>query len=107
MPMSVAGQFIEEGIVIGEAKGEVKTTIRALIMRFKSIFNELEEKLLATTDLERLDKLTDFAFDCNSLDEPKSTESLSKCLRASPFFGGNPGSALIAFLARNFWATLL
>ena len=63
----------EEGVAEGEAKGKAKERaegiIRTLTKRIGQPPKELEGKLFALTDLERLDKLADFAFDCSSLDE--------------------------------------
>ena len=54
----------------GEAKGEVRAIIRTLTKRFKQQPPKaLEEKLLAMTDLEQLNKLAEFAFDCDSMAE--------------------------------------
>ena len=59
-----------EGLVEGEAKGEVRAIIRTLTKRFnQQPPKALEEKLLAMTDLEQLDKLAEFAFDCDSMAE--------------------------------------
>ena len=61
----------------GHAKGraeeaferEAKAVIRTLTKRFQSVPQSLEERIHAITDLQRLEKLADFAFDCKTLDE--------------------------------------
>ena len=52
-----------------KAKGKAKVIVRFLIRRFGAIPQEVENKLYALRDLDQLDRLSDFAYDCNSLDE--------------------------------------
>jgi len=53
----------------GEAKGEAKTIIRFLTRRFGVVAPSLEGKLYELMDVDQLDRLFDFAQDCNSLEE--------------------------------------
>ena len=67
--MTVWDQLIEEGEAKGEAKGKAASIILTLSKRFGKPVQELQDRLLALTDLEQIDKLADFAFDCKSLEE--------------------------------------
>ena len=67
---------MEKGIAEGEIIREMKTILRILTRRFHAVPKSLEVRILAISDLKRLEKLTDFAFDCESLDE--FTESVEK-----------------------------
>ena len=58
-----------EGETKGEAKGEARVITRILTKRFQTVSPLVTETLLAITDLEKLEHLADFAFDCRSLDE--------------------------------------
>ena len=65
-------QGIEQGIEKGIEKGiarETKYILRTLNNRFQSVPKSLEDQVRAITDLERLEHLADFAFECKSLDE--------------------------------------
>ncbi|MCL2118792.1 MAG: DUF4351 domain-containing protein [Planctomycetaceae bacterium] len=53
----------------GHAKGIVESVFRTLTKRFQSISKSLEEQIHAITELECLEKLADFAYDCKTLDE--------------------------------------
>jgi predicted transposase/invertase (TIGR01784 family) len=57
------------GIEKGEVKRESKAILRTLNKRFQQIPPQIENKLLTITDLEQLEKLADFAYDCPTLDE--------------------------------------
>ena len=52
-----------------KAKGKAKVIVRFLIRRFGAIPQEVENKLYALRNLEQLDRFSDFALDCNSLEE--------------------------------------
>jgi len=77
MSMSVADQFVAEGIVIGEAKGkaegeaigEAKSIIRTLTKRFQTVSPTITEKVHGLTDLAEIERLADFAYDCQTLGE--------------------------------------
>ena len=66
-------QGMEQGMAKGMAKGaierEAKAILRTLSKRFKVVPVSLEKQVRAIADLERLEKLADFAYDCKSLDE--------------------------------------
>ena len=53
----------------GEAKGAARTIIRFLTRRFGVVAPSLEGKLYELMDIDQLDRLFDFAQDCNSLEE--------------------------------------
>ena len=76
MSTTVWDQLIEEGRVEGEAKGEARGKTESIILiltkRFSPPSQEIKDRLLALTDLEQIDKLADFAFDCNSVEEFKA-----------------------------------
>ena len=61
--------FVEKGRLEGEAKGEARAILRTLTRRFQKIPASLKERILAITDLDRLEYLADLAFDCDSLEE--------------------------------------
>jgi hypothetical protein len=63
--MTVWDQLIEEGRVEGKAE----SIILILTKRFGSPSQKIKDRVLAITDLEQIDKLADFAFDCNSVEE--------------------------------------
>ena len=73
MSMSVADQFVAEGIVIGKAEGkaegEAKSIIRTLTKRFQTVSPTITEKVHGLTDLAEIERLADFAYDCQTLDE--------------------------------------
>lgn len=58
-----------EGRMEGEIEREAKAVLRILTRRFRAVPKLLETRIFAITDLERLEKLADFAFECKSLDE--------------------------------------
>ena len=58
-----------EGRVEGEIEREAKTVLRVLARRFRAVPKPLETRIFAITNLAYLEKLTDLAFDCESLDE--------------------------------------
>jgi len=58
-----------EGEAIGEARGKAKSILLTLTKRFIVIPQPLEEIILGIADLERLEKLADYAFDCKSIEE--------------------------------------
>ena len=66
-------QGMEKGMEKGKAEGEItretKAILRTLTKRFHSVPQSLEKQIHAIADLERLEQLADFAFDCTSLDE--------------------------------------
>jgi len=53
----------------GLAEGKAESILLTLTKRFKTVPKPLEEQVLAITDLARLEKLADFAFDCETLEE--------------------------------------
>ena len=62
-------QGIEKGMEKGAIEREAKAILRTLTKRFKAVPAPLEEQVRAIADLERLEKLADFAYDCMSLEE--------------------------------------
>jgi len=62
-------QGLEKGMEKGAIEREAKAIIRTLTKRFKTVPAPLEEQVRAIADLERLEKLADFAYDCESLEE--------------------------------------
>ena len=58
----------------GKAEGKAEAVLRILARRFRKVPTTLEARIRVVTDLACLEKLLDFAFDCESLDE--FTESL-------------------------------
>ena len=69
MIKTIFDEKYEAGVAEGRAEGEANAIIRTLTKRFKSVPNELQAKLLAMINLEQLDKLANFAFDCQTLAE--------------------------------------
>ena len=63
-----------KGKAEGKVQGKAEALLRILTKRFRSVPKSLEKRILAITDLERLDQLADFAFDCESL--PKFTAAM-------------------------------
>jgi len=59
---------MEIGNAEGELRGTAKSLLRILTKRFQEIPEAIEEDILATTDLERLELLVYCAIDCMSLD---------------------------------------
>jgi len=53
----------------GEARGKAKSILLTLTKRFKAVPQPLEEITLGIGDLERLEQLADFAYDCDSIEE--------------------------------------
>lgn len=60
---------MEQGMEQGVIQGEAKTIVRFLTIRFQSVPKSIEEKVLAITNVDRLDKLADKAALCQTLDE--------------------------------------
>ncbi|MDR2170494.1 MAG: DUF4351 domain-containing protein, partial [Planctomycetaceae bacterium] len=59
-----------EGISEGIAKGKAENIIRILTRRFdKSPSMRLQRQIMSVKDIDKLDELCDFAFDCVSLGE--------------------------------------
>ena len=58
-----------EGLTEGKAEAKAESILLTLTKRFKTVPKPLEEQVLAITDLARLEKLADFAFDCETLGE--------------------------------------
>ena len=71
---TLAQIFIDEGRVEGRVEGESRAILRTLTRRFRRVPKQLEVRIRAVSDLARLEKLADFAFDCETLKE--FTESL-------------------------------
>ena len=65
MSTTLADQLYTEG----EAKGEAKSIIRTLTKRFQTISPTITEKVHGLTDLVEIERLADFAYDCQTLDE--------------------------------------
>ena len=74
-------ELMAEGEVIGFGKGEVigcekgevmreaKSIIRTLTKRFQTVSPTTNEMVFAISDLDELERLADFAYDCQSLAE--------------------------------------
>ena len=60
---------IAEGKAKGIAEGKAEMLLFILTKRFRVVPESLETRVFAITDLSRLEKLADFALDCESLDE--------------------------------------
>ncbi|MDR2172180.1 MAG: DUF4351 domain-containing protein, partial [Planctomycetaceae bacterium] len=59
-----------EGISEGKAEGKAENIIRILTRRFdKSPSMRLQRQIMSVKDINKLDELCDFAFDCVSLGE--------------------------------------
>ena len=58
-----------KGHAEGAIEREAKAVLRTLTKRFQSVPRPIEERILAIADLERLEKLAEFAYDCQSLAE--------------------------------------
>jgi len=69
-------ELFTEGKIEGVIEGEAKSIIRTLTRRFQIVSPTIAEKVLELTDLADVERLADFAFDCQSLDEFE--EALSK-----------------------------
>jgi len=66
----------ENGVAAGEVKGKAGSIIHILTRRFRTVSKPVKEKVGSITDIDRLDKLTDQALDCQSLAEfSKSLQS--------------------------------
>ena len=66
----------EGGVAEGEIKGGARAIIRILTRRFRTVSKPVKDKVGSITDIDRLDKLTDQALDCQSLAEfSKSLQS--------------------------------
>jgi flagellar biosynthesis/type III secretory pathway protein FliH len=57
----------EEGFTEGKTEGEVKSIIRTLTKRFQIVSPSTNKTILAMTDLDVIERLADFAYDCQSL----------------------------------------
>ncbi|MDR1385959.1 MAG: DUF4351 domain-containing protein, partial [Planctomycetaceae bacterium] len=62
-------QGIEQGFEQGEVKRESKAILRTLNKRFKQVPKKIEKRLFSITNLEKLENLADFAYDCTTLAE--------------------------------------
>ena len=58
-----------KGRAEGHTVGTIAAIFRTLTKRFRAIPESLETRIFAITDLERLEKLADFAYDCQTLAE--------------------------------------
>jgi len=58
-----------EGWTKGKAEGEARGVLRILARQHGRIPESLSERVLAITDVEKLDRLFDLAFDCATLEE--------------------------------------
>jgi len=66
---TLAQIFLDRGREQGAIKREAKAILRTLTKRFKAVPKPLEGQVHAIADLERLEQLADFAYDCKSLEE--------------------------------------
>ena len=57
-----------EGEAKGNMEGRAKILLNILAKRFQAVPESLAARILAATDLAHLEKLADFALDCESLD---------------------------------------
>jgi hypothetical protein len=60
-----------KGRIEGRIEGEIKSILRTLTKRFKQVPKTVEKSLLAVNNIEHLEKLADFAYDCKTFDEFK------------------------------------
>jgi hypothetical protein len=58
-------ELLSEGV----AEGVAKSIIRTLTKRFHTVSSVTTDKVLGLTDLVEIERLADFAYDCQSLDE--------------------------------------
>ena len=65
MSLTLADQLYTEG----EAKGEAKSILRTLTKRFQTVSPTITEKIHGLTDLAEIERLADFAYDCQTLAE--------------------------------------
>jgi hypothetical protein len=59
----------ENGFEKSAIQHEVKSILRTLTKRFKKVPKRIEKSLMSIADLEQLEKLADFAYDCETLGE--------------------------------------
>ncbi|MDR1492086.1 MAG: Rpn family recombination-promoting nuclease/putative transposase [Planctomycetaceae bacterium] len=59
----------EKGIAEGIEKGIAEGILRTLNKRFKRVPKKFEKQILTIANLEKLEELADFAYDCVTLDE--------------------------------------
>ena len=73
MTITIADGWREEGIAIGEAKGQAKgkieSTLTVLELRFGAVPAAVQKKVRNVTDGRRIDRLLKTAVDCGSLKE--------------------------------------
>jgi hypothetical protein len=73
MIKTIFEEKIDEGVAIGEARGEVKSArnlvLKALQKKFKKIPKNIERSVLSMSDLIALESLLEHVFDSNTLDE--------------------------------------
>ena len=73
MAEAVQKSIIQEGIEIGEARGELKGSIRNILALLRTKFNpipyEIIDELNKRTDATALESLVILAAQCNTLDE--------------------------------------
>jgi hypothetical protein len=62
-------QGIEQGIEKGIEQGIKQAILRTLSKRFKGVPSKIEKRILSIADLEKLEELADFAYDCVTLGE--------------------------------------
>ncbi|MDR1494326.1 MAG: DUF4351 domain-containing protein, partial [Planctomycetaceae bacterium] len=60
---------IEQGIEKGIEQGIKQAILRTLSKRFKGVPSKIEKRILSIADLEKLEELADFAYDCVTLGE--------------------------------------
>jgi len=61
--------LVERWVAEGKAEGEARGVLRILARRHGYIPESLSERVLAITDVERIERLFDLAFDCATLEE--------------------------------------
>ena len=66
---TAADQFIEEGIVIGEARGKAEAIVTFLRVRFGKVPKTTKTAVISITNLKTLEKLNKLAASCRSMAE--------------------------------------
>ena len=61
--------WIKRGRKEGRIEGKIESILRTLTKRFHVVSWAIKDRIFTITDLERLEELADFAFDCQTLEE--------------------------------------
>jgi hypothetical protein len=69
MTATIAQHWREEGIAIGEAKGQVKSVVKFLSSRFGEVPASIQKKLMNLNDARRIEEMIELAATCQSLKE--------------------------------------